>query len=93
MRVSYRRAKRVWAKYQRERAAGLRHGNAGRVSSRKRPATERGKILGLVREKSEGFGPTLAAEHPGSEDQLNVHAERLRRWMIEEGLWKRARKR
>src|SRR5205085_4427125 len=43
-------------------------------------------------EKYSGFGPTLAAEHLGSEDQLQVHPETLRRWMLAEGLWKRARK-
>jgi hypothetical protein len=43
--------------------------------------------------KYSGFGPTLAAEHLASEDKLQVHPETLRRWMLEEGLWKRARKR
>ena len=28
-----------------------------------------------------------------SEDQLEIHPETLRRWMLEQGLWKRARKR
>ncbi len=39
------------------------------------------------------FGPTLAAEHLGEEDGLCVHAETLRRWMREAGLWRRARRR
>lgn len=93
MGVCYRQAKRLWAKYQQEGAAGLKHGNAGRASNRQRPAKERRRVLRLVAEKYEGFGPTLAAEHLASEDQVQVHAETLRRWMIEEGLWKRARKR
>jgi hypothetical protein len=41
----------------------------------------------------ERFGPTLASEHLASEDNLEVHAETLRRWMLAEGLWSRARKR
>ncbi len=60
--------------------------------SRARPAKQRRKILKLVREKYGGFGPTLAAEHLASEDNQPVHAETLRRWMLAEGLWKRARK-
>jgi len=98
MRVSYRQAKRLWARYQTGGAASLKHGNARRVSNRARPGKERKKILRLVREKYSGddktrFGPTLAAEHLASEDQIEVHPETLRRWMLAEGLWTKARKR
>lgn len=93
MRTSYRQAKRLWKRYGKGGAASLKHGNAGRESNRARPAKERKKILGKVQEKYSGFGPTLAAEHLASEDQLQVHAETLRRWMLAEGLWKKARKR
>jgi len=92
MRVGYRQAKRLWKRYQGGGAAKLKHGNAGRASNRKRPEKERRKILSKIREKYNGFGPTLAAEHLVSEDQLQVHPETLRRWILEEGLWKRARK-
>ena len=92
MRVSYRQAKRLWAKYRKGGAAALKHGNAGKASHRARPAKQRRKILQRVREKYGGFGPTLAAEHLAGEDQLEVHAETLRRWMLAEGLWKRARR-
>jgi transposase len=93
MRVSYRQAKRLWARYQKHGAAGLKHASAGRVSNRKRPEKERKKILRKVQEKYSGFGPTLAAEHLASEDQLQVHPETLRRWMLNEGLWKKVRRR
>jgi Helix-turn-helix domain len=93
MRVSYRQAKRLWRRYQAGGAGRLKHGNAGRASNRRRPAQQRRKILRKVQEKYNGFGPTLAAEHLASEDRLAVHPETLRRWMLEESLWKRARKR
>jgi len=93
MRVSYRQAKRLWKRYRSGGAASLKHGNAGRVSNHKRPEKERKKILSKVEAKYGGFGPTLAAEHLASEDQLEVHAETLRRWMLEEGLWRKIRKR
>lgn len=93
MGVSYRQAKRLWKRYQAGGAAGLKHGNAGRASNRGRPGKERQKILRKVEEKYSGFGPTLASEHLASEDQLEVQPETLRRWMLEQGLWKRARKR
>lgn len=98
MRISYRQSKRLWKRYQAGGTAALKHGNAGRRSNRAKPDKERKKILGLVRKKYSGdedtrFGPTLAAEHLASEDQLKVHPETLRRWMLAEGLWSRARKR
>jgi hypothetical protein len=44
-------------------------------------------------EEEERFGPTLAAEHLASDDQVEVNAQTLRRWRLAEGLWSRARKR
>jgi hypothetical protein len=63
-----------------------------------RPTADRDRILALVREKYSGpidgrFGPTLAAEHLASEDQVTIHHDTLRRWMLVAGLWSRARKR
>ena len=96
--VSYRQGKRLWKRYREEGAKGLRHRGAGGASARAKPERFRRRVLKLVREKyggSEGerFGPTLAAEHLASEDGMWVDAETLRRWMLEEGLWSRRRKR
>ena len=93
MRVSYRQAKRLWKRYQAGGAASLKHANAGRVSNRGCAPKRRKRILRKIQEKYSGFGPTLAAEHLASEDQLEVHPETLRRWMLAEGLWKKARQR
>ncbi|MGH2603947.1 MAG: ISNCY family transposase, partial [Dehalococcoidia bacterium] len=96
--VSYRQAKRLARRYRAEGAQGLRHRSVGRPSNQARPPAERQRVLALVREKDSGtidvrFGPTLAAEHLASEDGVTVHADTLRRWMLAEGLWSRARKR
>jgi transposase len=93
MKVSYRQGKRIWQRYQSGGTGALKHGSAGKRSNRARPEKQRQKILGKVREKYGGFGPTLAAEHLRSEDHLEVHPETLRRWMLTDGQWKRARKR
>ena len=98
MRVSYRQAKRLWKRYREEGAAGLKHRSAGRVSNCAHEPKFREKVLRLVGEKyggavGERFGPTLAAEHLASEDDLRVDGETLRRWMLAEGLWSRERKR
>ena len=96
--VSYRQAKRLWKRYREEGAQGLKHRSAGRRSARAKPVRFRRRVMQLVREKygggeGERFGPTLAAEHWGSEDGLQMDAETLRRWMLAEGLWSRERKR
>lgn len=96
--VSYRQAKRLWQRYREEGAEGLQHRSAGRSSNRAKPEKFRRKVLQLIREKYSGteqarFGPTLAAEHLAEEDGLEVGEETLRRWMLEEGLWSRQRRR
>jgi len=98
MAVSYRQAKRLYRRYRREGAAGLKHRSAGRASNQATDVKIRERALALVREKygggvAERFGPTLAAEHLASEDGVSVDHETLRRWMLVAGLWSRARKR
>jgi transposase len=98
LRVGYRQAKRLVRRYRAHGAKGMRHASAGRRSNHARPATERTRILALIRRKYSGaidvrFGPTLAAEHLAGEDGVTVHHDTLRRWMLAEGLWSRARKR
>ena len=98
MRVCYRQAKRLWRRYREEGAAGLKHRSAGRPSHHAHEQKFRRNVLRLVRAKyggpvGERFGPTLAAEHLASEDDLRVDGETLRRWMLAEGLWGRERKR
>ena len=98
MAVSYRQAKRLYRRYRKKGAAGLRHGNAGRASNRATSPRVRTQVLALVREKyggtiDERFGPTLAAEHLANEDGITVDHETLRRWMLAAGVWSRARKR
>ena len=98
MEVSYRQAKRLYRRYRTEGAKGLKHRGAGRRSNAARDEVEREHILALVREKYSGtiderFGPTLTAEHLASEDGVHVHHDTLRRWMLDAGLWSRARKR
>ena len=98
MGVGYRQGKRLWKRYREEGAKGLKHRSAGRRSNRAYAQEFRLRVLGRVREKyggpvGERFGPTLAAEHLAGEDGQEVDAETLRRWMLEEGLWSRERRR
>jgi len=97
MGVSYRQAKRLWNRYRKRGAGGLKHASVGKKSNRAKPKKFRRQVLGLVRKKYSGeedkrFGPTLAAEHLEAEDGLSVDGETLRRWMLAEGLWSRTRR-
>jgi len=96
LQLSYRQTKRLWRRYRQEGAGGLQHRSAGRPSRHAKPAAFREQVLQLIRAKYSGsaeerFGPTLAAEHLAEEDGLPIHAETLRRWMLEAGLWSRMR--
>ena len=98
MEVSYRQAKRLYGRYRAQGAKGLKHRSAGRASNRTTSRQLRRRVLALIRAKYSGdvdtrFGPTLAAEHLANEDGITVDHETLRRWMLTEGLWSRARKR
>jgi len=98
MAVSYRQAKRLYARFRAEGARGLKHRSVGRRSNAARADAERARVLALVQEKYSGsvderFGPTLAAEHLASEDGIRIHHDTLRRWMLAAGLWSGTRKR
>jgi transposase len=98
--VCERQAKRLWRLYRRKGPAGLRHKGVGRRSNRAKSTRWRRQVVALYRKKYAGnpaegeapFGPTLAAEHMGDDDQLVVDPETLRRLLIAEGLWARQRK-
>jgi hypothetical protein len=97
MGVSYRQAKRVWRRFRRSGAVGLRHRSAGRRSPHRKRAAVKRRVLQLIRRHflgdaaHEPFGPTLIAETLLEEYQLRVDAETIRRWMLAHGLWRRVR--
>src|SRR5665213_1423983 len=93
LKISYRQAKRAWARYQQAGNAGLLHALRGRPSNRGRHSQQRKQAVDLYREKYADYGPTLAAECLAAEDALSVSVSSLRRWLLGEGLWTRERRR
>lgn len=96
--LSYRQAKRLYGRYRKGGSKELVHGNAGKRSNQAKPAKFRRRVLALVKkhyggDPGERFGPTLASEHLAEDHQVEVDPETLRRWMLEDGLWTRERKR
>ncbi len=101
LRLSYRQAKRIYARYREKGAKGLVHRGVGKTSNRSHPAAEREMVLSLVREHYGGntgkghgqrFGPTLTAEHLFTDHGVLIPVRTLATWMIEGGLWSRTRR-
>jgi hypothetical protein len=91
--LSYRQTKRLWQRYRTEGDVGLVHRLRGRGSSRGIAPSKRRAILKLYQHCYADFGPTLAAEQLAKRDGHHLDHETLRRWLIQEGLWQRRRKR
>lgn len=90
--LSYRQAKRLWARYRDQGDAGLIHRLRGRPSNNQASADHRRACaLALYAEHYRGFGPTLAAEQLRDRHGLQVDHETLRGWLIGSGLWKARR--
>ncbi len=85
--VSVRQVKRLVKKYREEGAEGLVSKRRGQPSNNRLAEETRGKALDLLKEKYQGFGPTLAHEKLTEKEGLSISDERLRQLMIEEGLW------
>lgn len=89
---SYRQILRKNQRFLQEGDAGLIHRSRGKISNRRLPEEFRQECLVQYALRMSGFGPTFASEKL-SELGFKVHHETLRGWLIEAGLWTRARKR
>jgi hypothetical protein len=82
-----RQVRRLLRCYERQGAAGLVSRKRGKPSNRRIHPSVKDAILGEIKARYAGFGPTLAAEYLAG-DGFTVSRETLRRWMIEAGLWR-----
>ena len=92
LQISYRQCRRVYQRYRQQGDQGLMHRNRGRASNRKIGEEQRGRILARYQQRYAGYGPTFASEKLAAEG-LGLDHETLRRWLLEEGLWQRQRRR
>lgn len=92
--LSYRQTKRTYQRYLKEGDAGLIHRSRGQASPRAFSVPMKEKVITLYNEKYWDFGPTLASEKLLENDRIKLHAETLRLWLKEAGIWlpKRQRK-
>lgn len=88
MGVSYRQAKRIWARYRREELSGLEHVLRGMRGNRHLPEEFRARVMEVLDAPVYvGFGPTLAAEKLEEIHGLTVSNETLRQWMMADHRW------
>jgi hypothetical protein len=86
--VCLRQTKRVRKRYVIQGAEGLISLKRGRKSNRKIDTQIKNKVIGLVKSKYSDFGPTFACEKLKEVHNIKISDETLRKWLIEEGIWK-----
>ena len=91
--LSYRQAKRCFARYREEGDQGLVHRLRGQPSNRQTDARKRRRVLAVYEKKYADYGPTLATECLKEEDGQEVAVETLRQWLLSAGLWRKKRRR
>jgi len=89
--LTERQIRRIVTRIREEGDEGIRHKSRGRPSNRKLPFKER--IVQLYRSSYPDFGPTLFTEKLEEREGITVSRETVRTWLMEEGEWKKHRKR
>lgn len=91
--VTERQIRRIIKAVREEGDKGIIHKARGKTSPRRIPEKIKNRTLELYKKKYHDFGPTLASEKLLEIDNITISDESLRKWLIEEGIWKRRRKR
>lgn len=90
--ISIRQVKRLVQRYRIEGPQGLISRRRGQRPNNAFTSEFRTLVISLVRDKYPDFGPTFACEKLREIHGLALSAETLRKWMVEEGLWRERRR-
>lgn len=90
--LSSRQIRRIVKRIRVEGEKGIIHRSRGKPSNRRISRKIREKVIRLYRMQYWDFGPTLASEKLLERNGIGVSDETLRRWLLESGDWKKARK-
>lgn len=88
MGLGRRQIYRLAESYKRHGAEALVSRRRGRPSNRSYPADLRDTAIGIIRERYNDFGPTLASEKLAELHGICQARETVRQWMIAADLWK-----
>ena len=91
--LSERQIRRVMKKVRQEGDVGVVHRLRGRPSNARKRKELREAVIETYKKEYDDFGPTFAAEKLKERQGLDVNAETLRLWLIEEGIWEGRRRR
>lgn len=92
--ISLRQSKRIRKRYLREGAVGLISKHRGKVSPNRIDLKLKDAVIKILRrEEYTGFGPTFAQEKLKERHGYYLSDETIRKWMVQEGLWKAKKKR
>jgi len=87
--VTVRQTWRVWKRYRAEGEVGLISRHRGKISPNRIDVKLRDAVIKILqREEYAGFGPTFAMEKLRQRHGYNLSEETLRKWMMQEDLWK-----
>jgi len=93
MKVSYRQAKRILARYRREGPRGLAHQRRGRSAPNALGPEVRQRVLALHRDTYAQFNDTHFVEMLAEREDLRIGRETVRRWLREAGIRPKRRRR
>ncbi|MEK7313753.1 MAG: ISNCY family transposase, partial [Deltaproteobacteria bacterium] len=91
--LSPRQISRLAKRVRLEGNGGVAHKSRGRSSGRRFPEEIKERVIRLYRERYHDFGPTFASEKLLERDGIKLSDETLRKWLMESGDWRKARKR
>jgi len=91
--LSLRQIKRVRKRYLSQGEKGLISLKRGKASNRRINEGVRNNVMTLIKTHYVDFGPTLASEKLDSRHGIKISSETLRKWLIEEGIWKPKKRR
>ena len=90
--LSSRQIRRLIKRFKTQGAKGLTNKHRNTVSNRKLPDDLRLKVLELYKQNYPDFRPTFFCEKLSELHNIEISKETARKWLLDEGLWKRERK-
>jgi len=93
MGISERQVRRLVKAVRKEGERGLVHRSRGKPSNNRISEELRAKAISAYKGSYMGFGPTLASEKLRERERITVSEETMRKWLLQEGLWEKKRRR
>jgi len=91
--LTERQIRRIVKRIRQEGDKGISHAARGKPSNRKLPKKLKNRIVRLYTTTYHDFGPTLFTEKLEEREGIVISRETARAWLMEEGLWKKQRRR